>query len=123
MRLEKAAMLPRVFNRVCVFTGSNTGNHPAYRAAAAMLGTQLAVQGTALVYGGGHVGLMGVIADAVLSNGGRVYGVIPKALAQKEIAHAGLTELEVVETMHLRKARMTELADAFIAMPGGFGTF
>jgi uncharacterized protein (TIGR00730 family) len=86
------------------------------------LGTYFAREGHALVYGGGNVGLMGIIADAVLENGGEAIGVIPDFLKKREVAHAGLTRLEVVDTMHLRKQRMAELADAFIAMPGGWGT-
>jgi hypothetical protein len=108
--------------RVCVFCGSNVGGRPEYAAAARQLGTVLARRGLGLVYGGGSVGLMGVLADAALAAGGEVIGVIPRALATKEIAHHGLTGLEVVPSMHARKARMAELADAFVALPGGFGT-
>ena len=107
---------------VCVFCGSSAGPRPAYHAKGAALGTILARRGLRLVYGGGHVGLMGVVADAVLAAGGVAIGVIPEALARRELAHQGLTELRVVATMHERKAMMSELADAFIAMPGGFGT-
>jgi len=109
--------------RICVFCGSSTGNQPVYREAAEAMGKLLAKRGIALVYGGGHVGLMGVIADAVLAAGGKAIGVIPQSLADREIAHAGLTELRVVDSMHTRKAMMADLSDAFIAMPGGVGTF
>src|SRR5262245_37983849 len=109
--------------RVCVFCGSSVGTNPAYREAAKAMGALLAKRGIALVYGGGHVGLMGVIADAVLDAGGEVTGVIPHSLAEREIEHRGLTKLHVVDSMHTRKAMMAELADAFIAMPGGVGTF
>ena len=108
--------------RVCVFCGSATGNQPVYREAAEAMGSLLAKRGIGLVYGGGHVGLMGVIADAVLAGGGEAIGVIPQALADREIAHAGLTKLHVVDSMHTRKAMMAERADAFIALPGGLGT-
>jgi hypothetical protein len=108
--------------RIAVYCGSSTGHDPAYSRAAAGLGETLARRGIGLVFGGGRVGLMGVIADAVLAHGGDVRGVIPKALATKELAHAGVTELFVVPTMHERKAKMAELADGFVAMPGGFGT-
>jgi uncharacterized protein (TIGR00730 family) len=109
--------------RVCVFCGSSIGNQPDYRAAAAALGAILADRGIGLVYGGGNVGLMGVIADAVMARRGHVIGVIPQSLADREIAHTGISELRVVDSMHTRKALMAELADAFIAMPGGVGTF
>ena len=109
-------------NRVCVYCGSNSGSRPEYAAAARDLGATLARRGLGLVYGGGRVGLMGIVADAVLAEGGNVIGIIPKAMATKEVAHAGLTEIRVVGSMHERKAMMVELADAFIAMPGGFGT-
>ena len=114
--------------RICVFCGSNAGHDPRYRAEADLLGRLLAGRGIELVYGGGNVGLMGVIADACLGAGGTVIGVIPEALIGKEVAgravdHRGLTRLEVVDSMHTRKARMAELADGFIALPGGFGTF
>lgn len=113
---------------ICVFCGSNAGHDPRYRADAERLGRLLAGRGIELVYGGGNVGLMGVIADACLAAGGTVIGVIPEALIGKEVAgrvvdHRGLTRLEVVASMHIRKARMAELADGFIALPGGFGTF
>jgi uncharacterized protein (TIGR00730 family) len=109
--------------RICVFCGSSIGNQAVYREAAVTLGGLLAVRGIGLVYGGGNVGLMGVIADAVLAGGGDVIGVIPRALAEREIAHTGVTDLRVVDSMHTRKAMMADLSDAFIAMPGGVGTF
>lgn len=113
---------PRALGTLCVFCGSSTGGDPAFAAAARALGATLARRGTTLVYGGGHVGLMGVIADAVLAGGGRVVGVIPEKLAERELAHTRLTELIVLSTMHERKAKMASLADAFVAMPGGLGT-
>ena len=109
--------------RICVFCGSRPGVRPAYRAAAEALGQLLAERGIELVYGGGNVGLMGCVADACLAAGGKVVGVIPRALLEWEVGHEGLTRLEVVDSMHTRKARMAELADGFIALPGGFGTF
>ena len=108
--------------RICVFCGSSTGLRPTYTDAARELGTELARRGIGLVYGGGSVGLMGVIADAVLATGGEVIGVIPGGLASRELAHAGLTEQRVVGSMHERKATMASLADAFVALPGGLGT-
>jgi uncharacterized protein (TIGR00730 family) len=108
---------------VCVFCGSNRGTEPAFERAARAMGAELARRKVELVYGGGNVGLMGAIADAVLEHDGRVYGVIPRALVDKELAHAGCTELFVVDSMHARKAKMAELSDAFVALPGGFGTF
>lgn len=109
--------------RICVFCGSRPGVRPAYRAAAEALGALFAERGIELVYGGGNVGLMGIVADACLAAGGRVVGVIPRALLEWEVGHEGLTRLEVVDSMHTRKARMAELADGFIALPGGLGTF
>ncbi len=109
-------------NAVAVYCGSNVGTDPAYAAAAASLGQTLAERAIRLVYGGGHVGLMGVLADTVLGNGGEAAGVITRALEEKEIAHPGLTSLTVVETMHERKAAMADAADAFVMLPGGFGT-
>jgi uncharacterized protein (TIGR00730 family) len=106
-----------------VFCGSSIGTQPAYRESAEALGAVLAKRGIGLVYGGGNVGLMGVIADAVMARGGHVIGVIPQSLADREVAHTGITDLRVVDSMHTRKAMMAELADAFIAMPGGVGTF
>ncbi|WP_159876693.1 MULTISPECIES: TIGR00730 family Rossman fold protein [Aquitalea] len=108
---------------VCLFCGSNKGARPEYVAAAATFGRTLAEQGITLVYGAGNVGLMGVAADAALAAGGKVVGVIPEFLKAKEVAHLGLDELYVTETMHQRKAKMAELADGFVALPGGFGTF
>jgi len=107
---------------VCVYCGSNAGSKPAYAERAMALGHRLAKDGLALVYGGGNVGLMGIVADAVLEAGGEVVGVIPGQLVEWEVAHRGLTRLEVVDNMHERKARMFDLADAFVALPGGFGT-
>ena len=107
---------------LCVYCGSNAGSDPAYAALARDLGTRLARDGIALVYGGGNVGLMGIVADAVLAGGGEVIGVIPQQLVDWEVAHKGVTRLEVVDSMHTRKARMFELADGFVALPGGFGT-
>jgi hypothetical protein len=109
--------------RICVFCGSNHGINSLYRHAAEELGQLLAERGHGLVYGGGGVGLMGVVADAVLAGGGEVIGVIPEVLATKELAHPNVTAMHVVPGMHARKARMVELADAFVAMPGGYGTF
>jgi uncharacterized protein (TIGR00730 family) len=106
-----------------VFCGSNHGGRPEYADAARELGGLLADQSVALVYGGGRVGLMGVVADAVLEKGGDVIGVIPQALDTKELAHDGLTEMHVVDSMHERKALMADLADGFISLPGGLGTF
>ncbi len=107
---------------VCVFLGSNPGNLPDYAAAAVAMGRELARRGLAVVYGGSNVGLMGRLANAALDAGGRVVGVIPTVLVQKEVAHQGLSEMHVVESMHERKALMAELADAFVALPGGLGT-
>jgi uncharacterized protein (TIGR00730 family) len=112
-----------LMKRVCVFCGASPGNDPVYRQAAEALGALLARQGLVLVYGGGNVGLMGTVADAVLSAGGGVIGVIPGFLQSREVAHVGLSELHVVDSMHERKARMAELSDAFLVLPGGFGTF
>jgi uncharacterized protein (TIGR00730 family) len=108
---------------LCVFCGANFGRRPAYRLAAEQIGRLLAQRGITLVYGGGKVGLMGALADAALVGGGRVVGVIPRALAEKEIAHTGLSEMHVVGSMHERKALMADLADAFLSLPGGFGTW
>jgi hypothetical protein len=109
--------------RVCVFCGSSEGRDPAYREAAAGLGRMIAEAGTGLVYGGASIGLMGAVADAALAAGGEVIGVMPRPLAEKEIAHGGLSELRIVGSMHERKALMAELSDGFIALPGGIGTF
>jgi len=106
----------------CVFCGSNRGVNPAFAAAAADLARCLVANGIGIVYGGGAVGLMGVLADAALAQGGEVIGVIPRMLVEREIAHKGLTKMHVVGSMHERKALMADLSDAFIAMPGGFGT-
>lgn len=107
---------------ICVYCGSNAGSRPAYAERAIALGTRLAKDGLALVYGGGNVGLMGTVADAVLEAGGEVIGVIPEQLVEWEVAHRGVSRLEVVANMHERKARMFDLADGFVALPGGFGT-
>jgi len=108
---------------VCVFCGSQSGNSPGYAQAARALGGLLAERGIELVNGGGRVGLMGVLADEVLARGGRATGVIPRALMERELGHTGMSELHVVGSMHERKALMARLSDAFIALPGGFGTF
>ncbi len=110
-------------SRICVFCGSSPGVDPRHRRAAQALGTLIAERGLGLVYGGGGVGLMGVLADAALAAGGEVIGVIPGPLASKEVAHPGVTTMHVVSTMHERKALMGSLSDGFIAMPGGFGTY
>ena len=109
--------------RIAVYCGSNKGHRPEYAAAAQALGALLAREKIELVYGGGMVGLMGIVADAVLQNGGHVIGVIPEKLVIKEVVHEKLPDLRVVKTMHERKALMAELADGFIALPGGYGTF
>jgi len=114
--------------RICVFCGSNAGHDPIYRREAEKLGRLLAARGIELVYGAGNVGLMGAVADACLAAGGTVIGIIPEALVGKEVAgrhvdHRALSRLEVVDSMHTRKARMAELSDGFVALPGGFGTF
>jgi uncharacterized protein (TIGR00730 family) len=108
---------------IAVFCGSSMGNDPAYAQAARDLGKEIARRNIKLVYGGGHVGLMGVVADAALGAGGIVHGVIPQSLHDKEVGHKGLTHLDIVDSMHQRKARMAELSGGFIAMPGGIGTF
>jgi len=112
----------RPLQAVCVFCGSRSGK-PEYQEAARSLGALLARQGRTIIYGGGHVGLMGILADAALSEGGRVIGVIPQSLEDRELGHRGLTELYVVESMHHRKALMAQLSEAFIALPGGLGTY
>jgi uncharacterized protein (TIGR00730 family) len=114
--------LARRIGRVCVFCGSSSGIRPEYASAARGLGGLLGARSIDLVWGGGHVGLMGVVADAVLAAGGRAIGVIPAALAERELAHGRATEMHVVRTMHERKALMAELSDAFVALPGGMGT-
>jgi len=108
--------------RICVFCGSSRGQKPVYAEAARELGELLARKKIGLVFGGGRIGLMGVVADAVLAGGGEAIGVIPKSLKERELGHDGVTELRIVPSMHARKAMMAELADGFIAMPGGFGT-
>lgn len=108
--------------RVCVFCGSAAGKRPEYREAAAAVGRALAARGVGLVYGGSSIGTMGVVADAALAAGGEVIGVMPIRLDEREIAHRGLTELHVVPGMHERKSKMTALSDAFLALPGGYGT-
>lgn len=108
--------------QVCIFCGSYQGTQPMYVTAAHQMGMGLAQRGLGLVYGGGRVGLMGAVADGSLAGGGKVTGVIPKSLVDRELAHVGLSELHVVTSMHERKAMMAEIADAFIAMPGGYGT-
>jgi uncharacterized protein (TIGR00730 family) len=107
---------------VCVFCGASPGADPVYAAAASAFGALLARTGRRLVYGGGHVGLMGAVADAALAGGGTVVGVIPRSLVEREVAHSSLTELRVVGSMHERKALMAELSDGFVALPGGIGT-
>jgi len=112
-----------MLHRVCIFCGSSTGVRPEYRAAAETLAAHLAKRRVDIVFGGGCVGLMGVVADTALAHGGHVIGVIPSALVAREIAHRGLPDLRIVSSMHERKALMASLSDAFIALPGGFGTF
>jgi len=109
--------------RICVFCGSNAGSRPGYAAAAAALANYLVSKNLSVVYGGGNVGLMGVLADTALAAGGEVIGVIPRSLVEKEAAHTRLPDLRIVNSMHERKALMAELSDAFIALPGGYGTF
>ncbi len=115
-------LLPPALGRVCVYCGSSVGARDDYRVAAVAMGRLLAERGIELVYGGGHVGLMGAVADGTLGAGGRVTGVIPKALMDRELGHSGIQELRVVADMHERKMTMAGLADAFVAMPGGWGT-
>lgn len=110
------------FHRLCVFCGSNSGYHPIYRETAQALGRLIGERGIELVYGGGHVGLMGAIADAALAVNGHVIGVMPQSLIDREVGHAGLSDMRIVNSMHERKALMVELADGFIALPGGHGT-
>ena len=107
---------------ICVFCGSGAGSDPVYADAARKLGTLMAHSSITLVYGGGNIGLMGILADAVMNSGGKVIGIIPDFLVKKEVAHRGVTTLEIVDSMHQRKKRMADLADAFIALPGGWGT-
>ena len=113
----------RTLQRICVFCGSQPGHDPDYAEAAGELGRLLAGRGITVVYGGGHVGLMGLLAEAALKAGGKVIGVIPEGLKRRELAYDNLTELIVTRTMHERKQRMADLSDGFIALPGGFGTF
>ncbi|HUL63824.1 MAG TPA: TIGR00730 family Rossman fold protein [Burkholderiaceae bacterium] len=115
--------MTRPIRSICVFCGSNSGARPQYADAARALGSLLARQGIGIVYGGGHVGMMGHVADAALAAGGNVVGVIPEHLMRPEVAHQRLDELIVVESMHVRKRTMSERADAFAVLPGGFGTF
>jgi uncharacterized protein (TIGR00730 family) len=110
-------------NAICVFCGSSANARPIYRVAAEGFARFLVSRGIAIVYGGGHIGLMGALADSALAAGGNVTGVIPRALVQRELAHEGVTKLHIVDTMHERKALMARLSDAFVALPGGFGTF
>ena len=112
-----------MLKRLCVFCGSSSGTQPIYAESAQTVGRLLSERGIALVYGGGKVGLMGVMADACLAAGGQIIGVIPQLLVDKEVAHAGLSELRIVQTMHERKAMMADLSDAFLALPGGYGTW
>lgn len=107
---------------ICVFCGSGTGRNPVYVDVANTLGKLMVQHQSTLIYGGGNIGLMGILADAVMAGGGKVIGVIPDFLMQKEVGHKGLTQLEVVGSMHERKRRMADLADAFVALPGGWGT-
>jgi uncharacterized protein (TIGR00730 family) len=115
-------MRPMTLSAVAVFCGSSLGNDPVYAEAARLTGRTLAERGIDVVYGGGHVGLMGTVADAAIEAGGRVVGVIPRQLDDRELSHRGVTELHVVESMHERKQLMADLSDAFIALPGGAGT-
>ena len=112
-----------MLQRVCVFCGSSTGTRPEHRAAAEAVAVQLARRNVGIVFGGGCVGLMGVVADTALAHGAHVIGVIPSAMVARELAHRGLPDLRIVASMHERKALMASLSDAFIALPGGYGTF
>jgi len=122
-RTQKTIASLILMNRICVFCGSSNGFQPVYAEAARGMGKMLAARRIGLVYGGGNVGLMGTLADAVLEGGGEVIGVIPEALVDRELAHRAVSELIVVRSMHDRKAKMAALSDAFVAMPGGYGTF
>lgn len=113
----------RALGAVCVFCGSSSGTRPSYAAAAEALAAELARRGTRLVYGGGNVGLMNVVADAALARGVHVTGILPRGLADRELAHHGIDDLRIVDSMHTRKAVMAELSDGFVALPGGIGTF
>lgn len=115
--------MSRQLGRICVFTGSSMGAHPSYAEAAEALGKVFVREKIELIYGGASVGLMGVMANTILAHGGQAHGIIPHGLASKEVMHTSLTKLTVCDTMHERKQAMSDLADAFIAMPGGFGTF
>lgn len=119
---EHGMGMRRQMRRVCVYCGSSAGTHPGHATAAAAFGKMLAGRGIGLVYGGGNVGLMGVLADAVLEEGGEVIGVIPEALLKKELGHRGVTDLRVTGSMHERKQLMADLSDGFVALPGGVGT-
>ncbi len=111
-----------MIRRICIFCGSNSGVRTAYRDTARRMAVTLVQRGIGIVYGGGRIGLMGIIADSAIAEGGEVIGVIPKSLVAREVAHEGLTDLQIVGSMHERKALMAKLSDAFIALPGGFGT-
>jgi uncharacterized protein (TIGR00730 family) len=119
---RSASCYAEAMNRICVFCGARVGQQPAYVQAARRLGQTLARRRLGLVYGGGHVGLMGAVADASMAAGAEVRGIIPRALMDRELGHEGVSHLEVVDSMHARKARMADLSDAFIALPGGIGT-
>jgi uncharacterized protein (TIGR00730 family) len=121
-RGPRAARPGDILQRLAVYCGANAGKNPAYAEITILLGKTMAARGLDLVYGGGRLGLMGVIADTVLAEGGRVHGVIPEMLKDLEVAHKGVTELHIVQNMHERKAKMTDLTDAFVALPGGIGT-
>ncbi len=121
-RLNDNTLRNLQMKRICVYCGSSPGKLPEYRDAARTLGHELAARGIGLVYGGASIGVMGTVADAVLEKGGEAFGVIPYVLATREVAHRGLNELFVVNSMHERKAKMAELSDGFIALPGGWGT-
>jgi uncharacterized protein (TIGR00730 family) len=114
--------VPSQLKSVCVYCGSNVGSSPVFAEIAASIGTALAEAAIRVIYGGGRVGLMGIVADAARAAGGEVVGIIPAALDRREVAHMGLTELHIVQTMHERKAMMAELSDAFLTLPGGLGT-
>jgi uncharacterized protein (TIGR00730 family) len=122
VNVEACVLALQVMYRICIYAGSSYGSSPNYAAVAEALGTACARRGIGIVYGGGRVGLMGVLADAAMNEGGEVVGVIPHAMIAQERAHRGLTELIPVDSMHERKHRMAQLADAFIALPGGIGT-
>lgn len=118
-----SALRPNKLSAVCVFCGAQSGQNPVYVAAAKAMGKLLAQSDITVIYGGGHIGMMGALADAALAAGGRVIGVIPEHLMRPEVAHQNLTQLHVVDSMHTRKREMARLADAFAVLPGGFGTF